>query len=217
MRKTKNEVLEGLKAVGVIACMQDSFSQEKSVEAAGALLEVGFNIFEFTMYSQNPVENMKAVKAAYGDRCIVGMGTVLTVEEAQIVMDAGADFLMAPCYDEEVFAYVNNQDISMIPGVFTASEVVKATKAGAEIVKLFPVGHIGVEYLSAVRGPLSKVNIFCDGRVPYGRVKDFIAAGAVGCGQMAGLLGDGTDTMEVIQERAVALSKEIEAAKLLRK
>ncbi len=212
-RNKIDRVLAAIEKVGVIACMRGGFTVDTSLRVAEALIEVGANVFEFTMNSSDPVNTLKALKKEFKDDCIVGMGTVLTLEEAEAVLDAKADFVMAPCFDPIIFNKIHSSGVLMAPGVTTPTEAVAAHQAGARLLKLFPVGPIGVEYLRAVRGPLNNFKFFCDGRIPIHKLKDFIAAGAVGCGQVESLTGDGTEDPEVIKQKAIKLLADIKEAR----
>lgn len=93
-------------------------------------------------------------------------------------MAAGAQYLISPNLDEEVIAYGREHGLSVWPGVMTPTEIVKAWKAGADAVKIFPMGTLGIGYLQEIRGPLNDIPMIATGGVDLHNIADYFKAGA---------------------------------------
>jgi len=139
---------------------------------------------------------------------LVGAGTVLTLEQAREAVDAGARFLVSPGLDERIVRYAQERQVLMLPGVFTASEVLHARDLGIAAVKLFPADAVGPAYLKALRGPFPDLAVMPSGGVNADNAADWIAAGAVAVG-MAGNLSPASaspDTAAIAAEARRVLS-----------
>ena len=146
-----------LKAIvggGIVAGMRGAFPPDVALRVSEVLMNEGINVFEMMMNSEAPIEAMQAVKAEYGADACVGMGTVLDVESAMAVLDAGADFVVSPAFQPDVVRTVMERGVLMGPGVATPSEAVAAWNMGVKLLKLFPIGALGTDYFAAMFGPL---------------------------------------------------------------
>lgn len=188
---------------GLMAGMRGHFPPDVALAHARAVIEAGqINAFEFTMNSTSPLEAMQATKRVYGDSACVGMGTVLDGETARRVLDAGADFIIAPSFNREVVAVAQQAGVLVIPGVITPTEAVDAWATGVKLLKIFPIGALGLDYFKTVRGPLSHIKFICNGGMTDQNVGDFLKAGAVACGMAAWLTGDGSMPLDLVAKRA---------------
>jgi 2-dehydro-3-deoxyphosphogluconate aldolase / (4S)-4-hydroxy-2-oxoglutarate aldolase len=196
----------------IVAGMRGAFAPPVALDVAEALMDAGVTCFELTMNSEQPIAAMQAIKAAYGDKACVGMGTVLDPQTAQRVLDAGADFVVSPAFQPEVVQVVLDVDILVAPGVITPSEAVAAWGMGVKLLKLFPIGPLGLDYFKAVTGPLNHMKFMCNGGMTAENAGEFIGAGAVACGMASWLTGKGTFNQDVIATRARQLHRVIDAA-----
>ena len=140
------------------------------------------------------------------------MGTVLDAETAKRVIDAGADFVVSPAFIPEVVQVALDAGVLVVPGVATATEAVMAWNMGVKLLKLFPVGALGVDYFRAIYGPLNHMNIQCNGNTSADNVPDFLKAGAFSCGVAGWLTGDGSMATDKIRRRAQLLQAKIRRA-----
>lgn len=154
----------------------------KADHTAEALAEGGIRLIEVTMNSEGALETITRWRERYGNRLRVGAGTVLDLNMAKAAITAGAEFLISPALDESVVAYGVEQGIEVWPGTLTPTEIVRAWKAGARAVKVFPLGTLGAQYLKDVRAPLGHIPIMAVGGVDLGNISEFINAGAVAVG-----------------------------------
>lgn len=162
----------------------------KSVrQAAQALYDGGIRMLEITFDQsssaklQDTAASIQRVREQMGDRMIVGAGTVLTVEEAETAHRAGASFILSPNTDRAVIERAKELGMGAVPGAFTPSEIVEAYQYGADVVKLFPAGELGINYIKAITAPLSHIPLLIVGGVDTQNISAFLSVAAgVGIG-----------------------------------
>jgi 2-dehydro-3-deoxyphosphogluconate aldolase/(4S)-4-hydroxy-2-oxoglutarate aldolase len=169
------EFLHGTPIVGILR----GVDPDVAVQAAAAAARGGITALEITMNSAEPVAQIQAIREQVLG-VTVGAGTVLSVEEARIALDAGATFIVAPNVDDEVIRYCVTHRIPVFPGAMTPTEVWEAHRAGATMVKLFPAASLGPEYIRALRGPFPQIDLLVTGGIDAGNIGAFIQAGARG-------------------------------------
>ncbi len=206
-------VYNRIEETGIVAGMRGPFGPEVAVEVTSTLFEEGISVFELTMNSEEPIAAMQAVKAKFGDEAFAGMGTVLSVEDAKRVIDAGADFIVSPVFQPEVVQTVLDAGVLMAPGIATPSEAQAAWEMGVPLLKFFPVGALGIDYFKAVYGPLNHMKFMCNGAMNQENARAFIAAGATAAGMAGWLTGNGSTPQESIRARAKSLIATVHAAK----
>lgn len=174
---TKDKVLEGLlaaKAVAVIR-MKDA---ARVAAAADAIRRGGVTAVEITMTVPGAVQIIREMAKSKAAGTLVGAGTVLDAKTAAEVIEAGADFVVAPVYDRDVVQVCLDAGVVAAPGAFTPTEILAAWRAGADIVKVFPATSLGPRFFRDLRGPLPQVRVMPTGGVTIENAKDFLAAGA---------------------------------------
>ncbi len=205
--------LEQIKAGGIVAGMRGAFPPDIALPVSEILMAEGISVFEMLMNSEAPIAAMRALKAEYGDDACVGMGTVLDVNTAREAMDAGADFVVSPAFQPDVVSEVMANDILMGPGVATASEAVAAWDMGVKLLKLFPIGALGIAYFSAIFGPLKHMTFMCNGAMNDQNAREFLQAGAVACGMGGWLVGDGSWSKSQLRSRARILVNAVQSTR----
>ncbi len=147
--------------------------------AAAACVEGGIKFIEITFSVPGAEEVIR--KLSKDGRVSVGAGTVLTVAEGKKALAAGATYLVAPNFDEEVVAFAKKEGVVSIPGACTPTEIYRAYKAGGDIIKLFPFVEIGgLGFLKAIRGPMPFVNYLLCGGANLENISQYCAAKAAG-------------------------------------
>ncbi len=211
----KTETAFGLvERCGLMAGLRGHFPPENSLKIAHILVEEGINVFEFTMNSEQAIEAMQATKREFGDDVCAGMGTVLDADTAARVLEAGADFIVAPSFNIGVVKACQAADILVAPGVITPTEIVDAWATGVKFLKIFPIGAMGLDYFKAVRGPLDHVKFMCNGGTNDVSVREFLQAGAMACGMANWLTGDGHNlSLDTIRQRARKLREIVDAVR----
>ncbi|MFW5708728.1 MAG: bifunctional 4-hydroxy-2-oxoglutarate aldolase/2-dehydro-3-deoxy-phosphogluconate aldolase [Chloroflexota bacterium] len=212
MSMRSQQVYERIAASHVVAGIRGHFPPEIALQITGILMDHAISIFEFTMNSTEPLAAMQAVKQRYGNDVVVGMGTVLDVDVARQALDAGADFVVSPAFQPDVVKYVHDAGVMMAPGVITPSEAVAAWSMGVPMLKLFPIGSLGVDYFKAIFGPLNHMRFMCNGGINPENTRDLLKAGAVAVGMAGWLTGDGRMSAETMHQRARQLMSAVSAA-----
>lgn len=146
------------------------------VALAGALAQSGIRALEFTFTTPGVLDHLRAATAS---EAVLGMGTVLTADQARAAVDVGAKFLVTPGIRAEIAAVGADSGIPVIMGALTPTEVLVALDLGAAAVKIFPAGALGPRYFKDLRGPLPDVALIPSGGVNAGNAADFLAHGAV--------------------------------------
>jgi len=177
----KEEVLAKIQEVGIMPGIRTS-SAEGGRFAADAIAQGGIPIVEITMTVPKAIDVISDM-VRNAPNLIVGAGTVLDVETARRCLDAGVGFLTSPGLDLKVVEFAVKENILIIAGAMTPTEVITAWKAGSELVKVFPCAPIGgPAYIKALRGPFPQVPMIAAGGVNQETAADFILAGAAALG-----------------------------------
>lgn len=145
------------------------------------LLEITFNQKSETKLADTTMA-IRYARETYGGTMHVGAGTVMSVEELEAAKEAGAEFILSPNVNQEVIKKAVELDIAAIPGAMTPTEIAAAYEAGAELVKLFPAGNLGLAYCKAVMAPINHVPMIAVGGVDHKNLGEFLAAGFIGAG-----------------------------------
>lgn len=149
---------------------------------AEALLKGGVTVMEVTLNTPGALAMISDLQAKLGEQMYIGAGTVLDVEDAQKAVQAGASFLVTPNLDEDVIRYASREGIPIFPGAMTPTEVVKAWKAGATAIKIFPSASLGLTYIKELMGPLDHIPMMAVGGVTEENIKQFVDLGCYGLG-----------------------------------
>lgn len=161
------------------------------LDLAAALYEGGVKLIEVT-FDQSDADCVAKTTGCirqlcdhFGDKMMVGAGTVLSTEQVEAAAAAGARYIVSPNVDADVIASTRELGLVSIPGAMTPSEILSAHKLGADIVKLFPAGYLGFDYIKDILGPISHVKLCATGGVTeetWGKYLDcgFVAAGISG-------------------------------------
>jgi 2-dehydro-3-deoxyphosphogluconate aldolase/(4S)-4-hydroxy-2-oxoglutarate aldolase len=179
---TKSEVIRQVKECGLVPVVRAE-SAEQAIDVTEALLRGGINVVEITMTVPGAIMAIERVADKFGDRIILGAGTVLDAETARAAILAGARFVVSPSLSEGVIALARRYSVMVCPGALTPTEVVRAWEAGADIVKIFPCGEVGgAKYIKSLKGPLPQIEMIPTGGVNLTTAADFINAGSAALG-----------------------------------
>lgn len=154
-------------------------------EAMSAAIDGGFRVVEFTLTTPEACTLIR--EFAQQPDLVVGAGTVMTVEQARLAVNAGARFLVSPVVDLEVIAAAAERGVAMIPGAFTPTEMLAASRTGAPLIKLFPGAGTGPTYVRQLLGPLPGLKIVPTAGVDEKNAAAYLAAGAWAVGFVSSL------------------------------
>ena len=208
---TSEEVAQRIGQIGVVPVVRAA-GVEEAGQAVDAILAGGIPVVEITMTVPGAVGVIRDVVRQFGSKVLVGAGTVITREQAEACLEAGAQFLVSPGLSIAMVRMARERNTLAIPGALTPTEVMAATAEGASVIKIFPCGSVGgPKYLKALRGPFPKLKIIPTGGVSVANAAEYIAAGAFAVGVGSDLV----DTAALRQgkpEKIVAAARELVAA-----
>jgi len=180
--KVKNEEIRArIEEIGIIPAVRVG-SAEHARYAAETVCRSGIPIAEITMTVPNALDVISGLVKNVPD-IIVGAGTVLDVETAQRCVDAGAQFLTSTGFVREVVEFARKQEMLVIAGALTPTEVIHAWKAGSDMIKIFPCAQVGgASYIHALKVPFPYVPLIASGGVDQQTALNYILAGASALG-----------------------------------
>lgn len=162
--------------------------RKKLIPFAEAVYRGGAKILECTFDStgntpdEEIAENIKLLTEHFGDKMLIGAGTVLTEKQVELTKKAGGKFIISPDTNPAVIKRTKKENLVSIPGALTPSEAVRAHNAGADFVKIFPIGKMGSGYIKDIKAPLSHIKFLAVGGVNAENIADFLKNGASGVG-----------------------------------
>ena len=187
MSRSKDQLLQTVIEAGVIAVIRaPSASILKRI--AEALLAGGVVAVEVTMSTPDAIRGIAMLAQEFGDRAVIGVGTVLDEATARAAIKAGAEFVLSPAFDEGVVAATLELGKISVPGAFTPTEILRAWNAGADIVKVFPSTALGPQYIKDLLAPLPQLKLTPTGGVDAKNAGEWIKAGAVCVGAGSSLV-----------------------------
>lgn len=143
-----------------------------------AAITGGLRYVEITLNTPDAPALIETVAKDYSQSLCVGAGTILSSQDAELALASGAKFLVTPTLNEEVAAFCRERHVTFFPGAFTPTEIEKAWRAGAAMVKVFPASRLGPEYIGEVKGPFQDIRLMAVGGVGPRNIADYLAAGA---------------------------------------
>lgn len=185
----KKQILEQIKKIRIIPVIRTK-SYDEADSVIKAVLAGGINILEITMTTPNAIELIAECVKEYGDEVIVGAGTVVDLETTKKCFDAGVKFIVSPMFDEETVKFCNQNQIIIMPGALTPTEIFNAHKKGADVVKVFPVSSMGgVSYLKAIKSVYPNIETVPTGGVNLENFNEYLSGGAFAVGIGSDLTG----------------------------
>jgi 2-dehydro-3-deoxyphosphogluconate aldolase/(4S)-4-hydroxy-2-oxoglutarate aldolase len=178
----------------------------RSIDVADAARSGGVAVFEVTMDSPGATETIEAL-AARG--YVVGAGTVLSIDDAQRAVVAGAQFLVSPHTDERVVTWATGNDHAIVPRAYTATEIVSAWELGASAIKLFPASVGGPGLVQALSAPLGDIPLMVTGGIDATNIASYLSAGAATAGVGGWLVGGGD--LDRVRRRSAQLVEAVRA------
>jgi 2-dehydro-3-deoxyphosphogluconate aldolase/(4S)-4-hydroxy-2-oxoglutarate aldolase len=202
---TKGQILSCITEIGIVPVIRTS-SAEAAVKSIEAVFNGGIRAAEITMTVPGALHALEKAADTFGDRLMLGAGTVLDPETARAFILAGAQFLVSPCLKLSTIEMARRYSKVIMPGALTPTEVLTAWEAGADIVKVFPCGNVGgAKYLKALKGPLPQVEMIPTGGVNLETAGDFLKAGACAVavgGELVDAKSIAAGRFDVIEQRA---------------
>lgn len=183
----RQRILDAVLESGAIAVVRMADSG-RLMRVAEAIAEGGVTAIEITMTTPNALRVIEEVAREMGDRVQVGVGSVLDAETARRAVEAGARYVVSPVFKPEVIEAAHRQGVPAMSGCFTPTEILTATEAGADVVKVFPADVVGIPFFKAVLAPMPHLRLMPTGGVSLTNAGEWLRAGAVAVGVGSALL-----------------------------
>ncbi len=202
------DVIRKIGEIGIVPVVRAASVTEAN-RAVEAILAGGIPVVEITMTVPGAISVIREMVKQYGEKVLVGAGTVTNAEQAESSLRAGAEFLVSPGLSLPVLSVARASEKLAIPGALTPTELMNAQEHGAKLVKIFPCGNVGgPKYLKSLKAPFPSASLIPTGGVNAANAAEFIAAGAFA-------LGVGADLVDAAALREGNLDKITTAAQEL--
>ena len=184
MRDKVIEAIENNKIITIVRGIES----DKRIPLAEAMYDGGIRLLEITYSAdgstsdEKTAKNIEMLSKHFTDRMLIGAGTVITEKQVELTKKAGGKFIISPDTYENVIRKTRELDMVSMPGALTPSEIQNAHRYGADFVKLFPITNMGVEYVKAVKAPLSHIKFLAVGGIDENNMADYLKAGVCGFG-----------------------------------
>ena len=207
-------VTEKISSLGVVpvVVLEDA---KDAAPLAKALVEGGLPCAEVTFRTDAAEESIRIMTSEYPDM-FVGAGTVLTIEQVDRAVKAGAKFIVSPGFDPEIVDYCLDKEIPVFPGCITPSEVAQAVKRGLKVVKFFPAEQFGgVATIKAMAAPYVGLKFMPTGGIHVKNLESYLSCDKIiACGGSWMVKGDLVkagkfEEIRAMTEEAVKLVEEI--------
>lgn len=179
-----HEQFEKIPLVGILR----GFPSHQMEKIAELYALAGLTTLEITMNTPDAAKSISSLAKAFGTQLNIGAGTVCNLDDLTEALDAGAQFIVTPVIDEAVIAKCVEQNIPIFPGAYTPTEIYRAWSLGASMVKVFPAGKLGPDYIKEVLAPLNQIKLLPTGGISLENLQSFMKAGAKGFGLGSGLI-----------------------------
>jgi len=203
-----DQAVSKIQEVGIIPVVRAAHIDEAR-RAIDAIRSGGIPIIEVTMTVPDAPAIVHELTREFGSSVLTGAGTVTTSKEAEVCLDAGAQFLVSPGLSVPVLQTAAARGILAIPGALTPTEVMAALEAGAKVIKIFPCGSVGgPKHIKALRAPFPGVRLVPTGGVNLGNAAEYFGVGAFA-------LGVGAELVDLAAIRKNEAHKIVDMAKAL--
>ena len=205
---TIENAISKIHEIGIVPVVRAA-NLEEARRAVDAICTGGIPVIEITMTVPNAPAMIQELVRHYGTTVLTGAGTVTTAKQAEICLDAGAQFLVSPGLSVPVLQMAEKRGILAIPGALTPTELMAALDAGAKLIKIFPCSSAGgPKHIKALRAPFPETRLIPTGGVNLANAAEYFAAGSFA-------LGVGADLVDLAAIRRNEPAKIIDMARAL--
>jgi 2-dehydro-3-deoxyphosphogluconate aldolase / (4S)-4-hydroxy-2-oxoglutarate aldolase len=178
---TKAEVLEKVKELGLLAVIRGP-SAELTVKMVEALVAGGVLGIEITYSTPDAEDVVRKLSGQFGERIVLGMGTLTRPGQSLSAKKAGANFIVSPVCEPELVKAMVASGLLTMAGALTPTEVLQVYNLGADVIKIFPGSLGGPAYIKALKGPFPYIPMMPTGGVSASNVAEWFATGVVAVG-----------------------------------
>lgn len=189
----KNETIKIIEENKIITIVR-GVTKDKIIPLVSALYDGGMRLVEVTFDQSGKFDKeytmdlISTIAKEFEGKMCVGAGTVMDEQQVEAAYKAGAKYIISPDTNEAVIKKTVELGMVSIPGSFSPTEAAFAHRCGADFVKMFPAGELGMSYIKAVRAPLSHIKMLAVGGVDEKNLSDFLALGISGVGIGSGVV-----------------------------
>src|SRR5450432_4017212 len=205
MTVTAKEILAFITEIGIVPVVRTP-SAESAIKSIEAIYRGGVRAAEITMTVPGALKALEKLADQFGDKLVLGAGTVLDPETARVCMLAGAQFFVTPALKLSTIEMAKRYSKVICPGALTPTEVLTAWEAGADMIKIFPASAMGgPKYIKSLKAPFPQIEMIPTGGVNLETTPEFLRAGAAAVAAGAELIDEKTiqaGKYEVFEERA---------------
>lgn len=203
----KFEVIQRIEEIGVVAVVRAP-DTETARKISLACMDGGVDAIEITFTVPGAQYVIEDLTKEFGNKLLVGAGTVLDSETARIAILAGAKYIVSPGFNLETARLCNRYQVPYMPGCMTITEMINAMEAGADIIKIFPGSAFGPSFIKAIKGPLPQALLMPTGGVTLDNLAEWIQKGSIAVGVGGSLTkGSSLDMAKAAREFVEAVKK----------
>lgn len=191
----RKEILEKIIELKVVAVVRLDGDADV-IEVVKAIIKGGIKIIELTLTTPNAYELIKELSQKFSNEALIGAGSVLDTDMAEQAIEAGAKYIVSPISNFDLIEVAHSNDIPVMLGAYTPTEIFNAQKQGVDVVKVFPADGLGMSYFKSIKAPMPDLNIMPTGGVSLTNAGDWIKAGACVVG-----IGSALTDKEAIKEK----------------
>ena len=183
----REKVIQAIEKEKIITIVR-GIKSEKLIPLAEAMYDGGIRLLEVTYDAKGVVsdeetaQNIEMLAKHFDGRMYIGAGTVITEKQVELTKKAGGGFIISPDTYDAVIHKTRELGMVSIPGALTPSEIQSAHRYGADFVKLFPIANLGIDYIKAIKAPLSHIKLLAVGGIDEKNISDYMKAGVCGVG-----------------------------------
>ncbi len=183
----RDNVIDTIERCKIIAILR-GVKNDKLIPLAQAMYEGGIRLLELTYSAdgsssdEETAKNIEMLSEHFMGKMFIGAGTVITEKQVELTKKAGGKFIISPDTYENVIKKTRELNLVSMPGALTPSEIQAAYRYGADYVKLFPITNMGIEYVKAIKAPLSHVKLLAVGGIDETNMKEYLDSGISGVG-----------------------------------
>jgi 2-dehydro-3-deoxyphosphogluconate aldolase / (4S)-4-hydroxy-2-oxoglutarate aldolase len=213
----RGEIIQKITDNGAVAVIRLK-NGSKFNKVTESLINGGVYCIELTMTVPDSFKVLEEAVKEFGSSIVIGMGTVLTASDAIRAINTGAQYIVSPVFRESIVNTAHENDVAVMPGCFTPTEILNAYESGADIVKVFPAEVLGMAFFKAIKAPMPKLKLMPTGGVTPENAGDWLKAGACAVGIGSSLLDQKAieeENYNVLTSKAEILVRSIEASREL--
>lgn len=183
----RDQIIHTIEREKIITIVR-GIEREKLVFLAEAMYKGGIRLLELTydatgaVSDEQTAKNIELLAEHFEGKMYIGAGTVITEKQVELTKAAGGSFIISPDTYGAVIEKTRNLEMVSMPGALTPTEIQAAHRNGADYVKLFPVTSLGIDYVKAIKAPLSHIKLLAVGGINENNMSDYLKAGISGFG-----------------------------------